>query len=87
MNKKLAAFSPASVWGIRRQQWESPSVHEVEDVKDSAIVLLKELAMNRLVQIIYQRESRGRLMNALGLFCVAGSAILSAILLAATFWR
>ncbi|WP_274381734.1 hypothetical protein [Massilia cavernae] len=41
MNKKLGSFQPASVWGIRRQQWESPSVHEGEDVKQATIVTVR----------------------------------------------
>ncbi|WP_182915694.1 VOC family protein [Massilia cavernae] len=36
--RSWATFSPTSVWGIRRQQWESPSVHEGEDVKFNLVV-------------------------------------------------
>ncbi|WP_147373833.1 hypothetical protein [Massilia cavernae] len=43
--RSWAAFSPASVWGIRRQQWESPSVHEGEDVNTPLTIQLAEAAV------------------------------------------
>ncbi|WP_229459318.1 ATP-binding cassette domain-containing protein [Massilia cavernae] len=63
MNKKLGSFSPASVWDIRRQQWESHFVHEGEDVKQyfAALKGVRDPArIRRLLELVNLHDQAGR---------------------------